>query len=225
MAEKRTIPANLVSEKTIVSRSGNYKLVIGQYKTKEGCWEYTKGSVYRISDDKLIIEISRNYPYFQHHFFVKDGQEYLQAGRTYMSQIFVNLDTEKVVYDNSDVQQGYCWSSITASPDGNTLAVIACIWGGPYELLFYDFTDPSKGPIDLKCDNNFDAGNADTYKWNADGTFLFENPSYENDWCSTHNRLEDECEDDSDCDIDECNTVEVTSYTLKRVGDEVVIIS
>ena len=191
MAEAFIKPENKIAgqEKTFISPSGKYKLVVNCYKTKETIWNYSCGVVIRVNDNGVIAEIPRNYRIFDHSFLTKNGQEWLQAGRTYMSQIFINLETNEI-FDNMEQSArsaeymsgvSFCWSTSMISPNGNTLAVVGCFWGGPYEHKFFDFTNPSIGWPELRSDDLYDyVGNKDAH-WNEDGTFtIYESEEFVN---------------------------------------------
>jgi hypothetical protein len=178
-------PENKVSEREIISPSNKYKLIISRYKTGEDTWDYSNGKIIRLSDNKEIASINRNYPAFTHTWFYKNNNEWLQTGSTYMSQTFVNLDTG-VIYDNTEelnktdeYNEGFsfCWRTVSISPDGNTLAVFGCYWACPDEYRFYDFTSPDKGwyELDNECNNSDDMEG----HWNTDGTFnMYERNTY-----------------------------------------------
>jgi len=173
------------------SPSGRFRLDIHTYKTSEGCWNYSRGRVYRVSDGGLISDIKRNYSTFHHAFVVKNGVEYLIGGRSYMNQTIVNLDEgrEVEVSDEDRMKMGnaFCWAMPVLSPDGNTLVVDGCYWAAPYEFKFFDFTDPDRGWPELPIitrgeyekhkDNLEDAENAYLYadekkpEFNDDGSF------------------------------------------------------
>jgi hypothetical protein len=163
---------NLLSTKTVLSPSRRYLLTIESYKTGNSTWNYTKGVVTRVSDNKFIIEIKRNYSTFNHKFFMKDDNEWLWTGKTYMSQCFLNLDTEEF-YDNSDKEGKFCWSNIYLSPDGKTLAVHGCYWAGPYEYQFHDFSNPSNGWPILNCDTSTYSDEDKFTQWTQDNIFYF----------------------------------------------------
>jgi len=146
--EKFICPENQKSKtEEKLSPSGRYRLLIRWYATKEGCWNYSRGTVYRVSDDEMVCDIVRNYSIFHHSFVTKDDHEYLITGRSYMSQTIVDLDAgiehepQEYHYDGL----GFCWARAFLSPDGQTLLVDGCHWAAPYEFRFYDFRDPSKG--------------------------------------------------------------------------------
>lgn len=42
---------------------------------------------------------------------------------------------------------GFCWANVLPSPDGMTLAVEGCYWACPYDLVFYDFSQPDCLPL------------------------------------------------------------------------------
>lgn len=204
MTDTFIIPDNKTKQEEYYSPSKKYKLIVSTYKTKQGCWEYTCGEVFRVADDKLICSIPRNYCSFMHSFLVKNNQEWLQTGKTYMSQTFVNLDTGEMFDDmNKEMETkrykkgwSFCWSSSSISPDGNTLVVCGCYWGASSEIKFYDFTDPSKGWPELKCDAHCDGVDLNNDEecgqdendpdfinlkphWNPDGTFtMYEASEY-----------------------------------------------
>jgi len=164
----------------ILSPTGKYQLIISSYKTGDKTWNYTKGTIKRVVDDHIITEIKRNFYDFHYSFFIRQGQEWLQTGQTYMCQSFVNLDTGDI-YDNADQLKltkeytggsSFCWARSQISPDGNTLAVVGCIWGGPYFYKFYDFTDPSTGWPELEDDDFYEENDNDQSEWKEDGTFI-----------------------------------------------------
>jgi hypothetical protein len=80
---------------------------------------------------------------------MKNDQEWLITGRSYMGQTIVNLDTAQEYNDpkHPDKYEGheFCWADAQLSLDGNVLIVEGCHWAAPYEKVEYDFTDPSKG--------------------------------------------------------------------------------
>ncbi len=140
--------ANLQGEPSqVTSPSGRYRLTIRTYRTGPHTWSYARGTVVRIADGTQVCDIKRNLGEFHHSFVTKDACEYLITGRSYMSQTIVNLDhaveTEPVAdhYDGA----AFCWAACYLSPNGNTLAVDGCIWACPYEVRFFDFSDPTRG--------------------------------------------------------------------------------
>jgi len=164
-----------------ISLRGKYLLIIEDLERDNNSWNYTKGIIKRISDDKIIFEIERNYSNFNHKFFIKDNEEWLFTGKTYMSQCFINLDKE-ICYDNSSELklteeykkgQSFCWSNIFLSPDEKTLAVHGCYWAYPYEYKFFDFSDPSKGWPLLECDIDTNSQNDEYSYWSKDHIFSF----------------------------------------------------
>ena len=133
-----------------VSPSGNFKLVITQHETSPGCWGYTKGRVYHHNGDNPIAEVRRNYSSFPFAWMEEhvDDYDYLICGEDYQGQTFVQLNTGKVVNNKSvgsDKGHGFCWASYRLLGDGKTLLVGGCYWACPYELKFFDVSDPMNG--------------------------------------------------------------------------------
>ncbi len=157
---------NKVGEsKIIYSESGNYYLVISEYKTKPGCWNYTRGIIFRRNDHKLIADIKRNYSSF-FHCFVKNkfGIEYLICGENYMQQTVVDLHKEKI-YKSKDLckDNSFCWSNCQFDVENNVLIVNGCYWASPYEVKFFDFSVPERGWNEIKWANKEEA--CFVYNW------------------------------------------------------------
>lgn len=169
------IDDNILNTSEERSPSGRFSLKIITYKTKEGCWNYTKGIL--SNESSKIAEVYRNYSTFHHSFFNKDNHEWIQTGSTYMSQTFINLDTGEV-FDNSEklkqteaYKKGYCfcWCRSKVSPDGKTIAVSGCYWGASYEIKFFDLSDMNN-IVELDCSEDIYDDDLD-FNWNPDGTF------------------------------------------------------
>jgi hypothetical protein len=180
--------------------SGRFKLLRRYYSTKKGCWNYSRGTVYDLEGNE-ICDVKRNYSSFHHSFVVKDGQEWLVTGRSYMSQTIINLDAGITYEPPGDQYKGhaFCWAGEALSTDEQTLIVEGCYWAAPYEFKFFDFKDPSKGWPELKIFEDgeesylcVDYGDCDEPmhpRWNEDGTvtvfqtseFFLPLQKYEND--------------------------------------------
>ena len=128
------------------SPSGKYQLIITPYKTTG--WEFSQGLVYE--GDKLIAEIRRNYamfPFAWAEYHPKGS--FLICGEDYQGQSVVNLCSGEVLHsrpEEANIGAGFCWSSIHPSPSQQILAVSGCYWACPYEVIFYDFSDPMTMP-------------------------------------------------------------------------------
>lgn len=155
----------LVADATeeLFSPSGRFRLLIRYYDQGKGYWRFSRGTVYRVSDGVEMADVKRNYSRFHHSFVNKNGHEYLISGRSYLSQVIVNLDTG-IEFDNSGQGDGYnfCWAKHWLSADGNTLVVNGCFWAGPYEFKFFDFTDPAQGWPELELPQPLYEGGGDT---------------------------------------------------------------
>lgn len=132
------VPDNLIKETEEISLSGNYRLVIGVYKTGDKTWDYTQGKVYLRKDNTLIATIQRNYPTFHYSFITtRQGKEYLFTGRRYTGMTILDLET-KQEWDHCS-KRDFCATRHALSPDEKVLIVYGCYWGSPYEYKFYDF--------------------------------------------------------------------------------------
>lgn len=228
--ESFCVDANEVNRAEDITPSGRFKLLRRYYKTKDGCWNYSRGTIYRLSDNKEICDIKRNYSGFFNSFVTKNDQEYLITGRSYMSQTIVNLDTGEEFEPEGDQYNGYafCWTGAKLSPDGNTLIVEGCHWACPYEYRFFDFTDPSKGWKKLKIDNYLNVDDKEPV-FNEDGTiicyqtrkFFIPLNKFEDDiTLEEYETVSNEEVDDDDNWVD----VECVRYTLKRDGDIIKVL-
>lgn len=179
MVEQFIIPENLLKEEILVSPSGRYQLTIGYYKTRAGCWEYTKGTVTEKETRSVITSFVRQYCVMQHSFFTRNGEEWFQSGTDYLTQLFVNLNTGTVYNNDAKKTTGneFCWAKSSISPDGKTLAVLGCYWACPYHYLFYDFSHPEQGWPELKFDKFVEDLDEFTERsgWNEQNQFVYIN--------------------------------------------------
>lgn len=130
------------------SPSGKYKLVVTPYHTTPGSWDFSQGLVY--NGDKLIAEIRRNYASFPFAWVEYHPKgSFLICGEDYQGQSVVNLCSGEVLHsrpEEANIGSGFCWASIHPSPSQQILAVSGCYWACPYEVVFYDFSDPMTMP-------------------------------------------------------------------------------
>ena len=226
------VPENKIKEETIISPTGKYKLVISYYKTTG--WEYTCGEVFRLSDNILVCKIPRNYCDFYHAFFIKNQEEWLVTGMAYMSQTFVNLDKEQIYHDvvgemyTETYKKGYslCWYRMFASPDGNTLAVEACPWGGSYSIYFFDITDISKGwpMLEEEVSDCQESAYSKPPIWNEDNTFTIYNENeYKKLGSKNYHFQDDEYHDLPELqNVDEVTIID-SWYTFERRDNKMVL--
>jgi len=130
-----------MSVELVLSPSGRYQLAIHDLDRT------SRGVVTRLADGVVVCDLTRNYGMFHHTFVTKGDREYLIAGRSYMSQTIVDLDRGAEYEPPGDQEDGgaFIWTTCFLSPDGSTLAVDGCVWACPYEVKFFDFTDPATG--------------------------------------------------------------------------------
>lgn len=129
-----------------MSPSGKYGITVESLPTRPGCWNVTRGTV-SAADGREVAVVDRNYSAFpvcwiEGH---PDGHDYLLCGADYQGQTLVRLDTgERWDYVPPEAREGhgFCFASMSASPDKKTIAVDGCYWAAPYEVRMYDFTVP-----------------------------------------------------------------------------------
>ena len=97
-----------------------------------------------------VADIKRNYPHFWHAWADHaNGCEYLLCGEDYQGQTVVNLTEGKSFSFFPEAGfngKGFCWTAAYPAPDTSLLAVDGCIWGGPYDIVFFDFSKPDDLP-------------------------------------------------------------------------------
>jgi len=146
------VSENKISEsrKIDISPSGNFQIETHRYSTGPNTWNYSRGLITRLSDNKVLADVKRNYGHFWHAWVQhKNGNEYLLCGEDYQGYSVLNLTNEKYhVYfpEEGFKGTGFCWAAAFPSPDGLVLTVDGCYWACPYELVFYDFREPEKLP-------------------------------------------------------------------------------
>lgn len=144
---------NLIADghESAVSPSGRYRLDIDEYRVSPQHGYYSRGIVWRVEDDTVIADVKRNYDFW--HAWVAQhpsGNEYLLCGEDYQGYTVINLDRGVVANylpPEASEGNGFCWAAAYASPDGGMLAVEGCYWACPYEIVFYDFTNPTVLPL------------------------------------------------------------------------------
>jgi len=150
--EKFFTDANRLKDETetIVSPSGNYELTIERYRTREGAWDYSRGTMRRVFDRSVVADVKRNYSHFWHAWHVHhNSQEYILCGEDYQGYTVVNLTKGQphIHFPEAGYRGvGFCWIAAYPSPDSAILAVAGCYWACPYEIVFFDFSTPDTVP-------------------------------------------------------------------------------
>ncbi len=127
---------------------GKYLFSQCNYNSSNMGFGYSNNKITRSSDNKVLMDIKTNISMSRCCYFASNGEDWFMSGHSYMAPVLVNLTTEKTYEQRGD---HYCpfeliWSSVEASPDGNTLLVAGLVWGGfPCEYRFYDFSRPEQG--------------------------------------------------------------------------------
>jgi hypothetical protein len=152
MEEDYYLEENLDTQRSIVDESG-YKLTICSYKIgapEDHYWNFTRGLVYD-KDDNLIFDIKRNYSHFL-YLFVKhpNGNDYLLCSRDYHGGYSVLDLTNKKEYTYEPKEKNvahWCWIAPDFNAEEKKLYVSGCYWGAPFEIVTFDFSDPTNLPL------------------------------------------------------------------------------
>lgn len=165
MSEDFFTDDNEQAREEIISPSGQYLLVVRYYSTKENCWNYSRGTIYRhdtaneagspssqILCDRVseIADVKRNYSAFPYAWVEShpNGHDYLVCGEDYQGQTVVELDTgRRRDHLPPEAEKGvaFCWASAKFESVRQMLVVCGCHWACPYEYRFFDFSAPMAG--------------------------------------------------------------------------------
>ena len=154
--------AKLEWRREYLSDSGEYKVVITPYTTKEG-YGHTQGLVYKVGSDVPIAEVRRNYSSFEYT-FIEDhpnGHPYFVGGADYQGQTVIELDTGRrrdYLPEEAEQGWGFCWVDYRFDAQSKILVVEGCIWAAPFEHRFFDFSDPMQGWPALEFEGVFSEG-------------------------------------------------------------------
>jgi len=141
--------ARVECRREYLSDSGQYKVVVTPFTTKEG-YGHTQGLVFKLGSDTPIAEVRRNYSSFQYTFIENhpNGHHYFIGGEDYQGQTVIELDTgnrRDYLPEEADQGWGFCWVDYQFDVQSGILVVDGCIWAAPFEHRFYDFSDPMQG--------------------------------------------------------------------------------
>jgi hypothetical protein len=151
--EQHFIPANLLSDERepSLSPSGRYRLDLSLYRTGETAWTYSKGTVTDLTSQIVVADIKRNHPAFWHGWIVHpNGREYLLCGEDSQGYTVIDLTARQIhtfLPEAAYSGHGFCWAAVYPSPDKLLLAVEGCYWAAPYDIVFFDFAEPSRLPL------------------------------------------------------------------------------
>lgn len=205
-----------MDSKKTTSPSGKYTLTTTSINRRPGAWNYTRGVITETATGRVIAEVKRNYPSFP-NLFVEghpNGHDYLVCGENYQGQTVIELDTGErrdFLPDTAAKGRGFCWSRYKFEPVTKMLVVDGCYWAAPYEMRFYDFTDPmEKGWPELPLPHCIDADYAD----NSPNPILHEDGSVT---CTASRDVSGEDEEEDRYEVFERTRV-------RRDGDKMVIV-
>jgi hypothetical protein len=146
--------------------SPKYTLTIKTYAAAaDEYWDVSRGFVTDESG-RLLLDIKRNYSSFWHCFIHHpNGNDYLLCGEVYQGYNVINLTTgvnHAYVSEGAMNGFGFCWMQVTPSPDNRKILVHGCIWGFPYQMKVFDFSEPDQPLVEIFDDHAIfdDCGNA-----------------------------------------------------------------
>jgi hypothetical protein len=132
------------------SPSGEYSLEVIEYTSAPESWNYTRGVVRHRETQEVIADIRRNYGIFWHAWVQQKDRQFLLCGEDYQGYNVIDLSTGTNTFTfplEAYKGTGFCWAAVHPSPSGELLAVEGCYWACPYEIVIYDFKNPSLSPL------------------------------------------------------------------------------
>lgn len=146
--EQYFVEENLIKTDKLIIWN-DYTLEVSYYKTKKGYSDFTRGIVKK--NNEIIADVKRNYNYFIYCFAEREnGEKYMLCGEDYQGYTVINLlekTTNTYIPSAWEFGGGFCWIDIDYYDD--ELRVEGCVWGGPFEIIRYDFSDPNKLPLTI----------------------------------------------------------------------------
>jgi hypothetical protein len=151
------------------------RVTITEHFTKEGCWRYTKAVIESGGRDPIVIP--RNYSDMWHLYVEHpNGMKYILCGHDYQGYDCVNLTKwvrHRYLPREALFGAGFCWSSVEweEDPDKPQLIVNGCYWGGPFEIVVYDFSKPDELPYpELSRRWEDERDEEDEEEWSSDAS-------------------------------------------------------
>lgn len=107
----------------------------------------TSGEITRVDTGETLFVVDRNYSSFPFAWVEghENGHDYLVCGADYQGQTVLELDTgmrKDFLPEEAKQGGGFCWVSYRYETALKALVVHGCIWACPFEVRFYDFSDP-----------------------------------------------------------------------------------
>jgi hypothetical protein len=132
------------------SPSGTYSLEIIQYTSGPESWNYSRGLVRHNASKKVIADVKRNLAGFWFAWVLRPDGEYLLCGEDYQGYNVLDLGrgVNALTFPVEAYKGlGFCWGSAHPSPTTQLLAVEGCYWGGPNEIVIFDFSEACRSPL------------------------------------------------------------------------------
>ncbi|UPK67327.1 hypothetical protein [Chitinophaga filiformis] len=134
-----------IESEIFISPSENFRLEATMLYDQK--YVITRAQIYQQSTNEKIFDFLINEDRILYSWVEKKNIEYMICAEDlFGGQTIIDLTNRKMV-SYSPKTDGYIWTNFHLSPNGNLLATIGCIWGGPYYMKIFDFTNPMVLPL------------------------------------------------------------------------------
>ena len=130
---------------TFISPSGNFRLKANELYDQK--YAITRAQIYQQSTNEKIFDFLVNEDRILYTWLETNNTEYMICAEDIFGGHTVIDLTNKKMASYSPKTDGYIWTNFHLSPNGNLLATIGCIWGGPYFMKIFDFRYPMILPL------------------------------------------------------------------------------
>ncbi len=153
------------------SPSGNYELKIRSYGWRgvNAYADFAKVEIWSVAKQEKLLEVNSE-DTFWHCWIEKHAKEYLVYGENRGGQTvieFPDVRHESYFVSHND----FIWTEFHPSPDKQKIAIFGCHWGGPWEIVVYDFSFPMNLPLPIITRENLDEAHEDFGKWLSNSSF------------------------------------------------------
>jgi hypothetical protein len=133
-------------------------------------YEITQMRILDRRKNQIITEFYVNHDPAFFSWIEKDGKEYLiTAEDVYGGQTVVDVQTRRMKSYSTDEDE-FIWTKFFLAPDGNSIAIIGCYWGGSYSVRVYDSKDTTSLPLVQKSEFNM-PDNKQSIVWSDNENF------------------------------------------------------
>ena len=108
-------------------------------------WTVSKIEIFQTNPEEKLFEFIRNDDSLFHGWLTIEQRTYLLLSEDLEGKSifdFLNRDFHSYSFENDK----FIWCEYYPSPDGKQLAIIGCFWGGPYEIIVFNTSEPLNIP-------------------------------------------------------------------------------